>query len=50
VGWPVREFRNRRRNARRGTTVASLAGAAWAAGLITRAALRTWRGTGKDDL
>ncbi len=52
VGWPVREFRNRRRNARRGTTVASLAGLAWAGGLVTRAAVRSWRGThdGEDLL
>ncbi len=52
VGWPVREFRNRRRNARRGTTVASLAGVAWVGGLVTRAVLRSWRGThdGEDLL
>ena len=48
VGWPVREFRNRRRNARRGTTVASLAGLAWAGGLVTRALLR--RGPGGEDV
>ena len=42
----MREFRNRRRNARRGTTVASLAGLAWAGGLVARAILRSWRGTG----
>ncbi|MDQ0375242.1 HAD superfamily hydrolase (TIGR01490 family) [Cellulomonas humilata] len=49
VGWPVREFRNRRRNARRGTTVASLAGLAWAGGLIARAIVRSWRGTGGPE-
>ena len=47
VGWPVREFRNRRRNARRGAmTVASLAGLAWAGGLVARAILGQARGTG----
>ena len=45
VGWPVREFRTRRRNARRGTTVASLAGLVWASGLVTRSVLRSWRGS-----
>ena len=49
VGWPVREFRNRRRNARRGTTVASLAGLAWAGGLIARAIVRSWRGPGGPE-
>jgi len=49
VGWPVREFRNRRRNARRGTTVASLAGLAWAGGLVARAVLRQWRGPGGGE-
>jgi HAD superfamily hydrolase (TIGR01490 family) len=45
VGWPVREFRTRGRNARRGTTVVSAAGLAWAFGLVARNALRTWRGS-----
>ncbi|WP_246125362.1 HAD family hydrolase [Cellulomonas xylanilytica] len=49
VGWPVREFRNRRRNARRGTTVASLAGLAWAGGLVARSLLRSWRGPGGGE-
>ncbi|WP_029289819.1 HAD family phosphatase [Cellulomonas sp. HZM] len=43
VGWPVREFRGRRRAARRGVNAASLAGAAWAAALVGRAALRAVR-------
>ena len=50
VGWPVREFRNRRRNARRGTTVASMAGLAWVGGLVARAVLRSWRGPGGEDV
>ncbi|WP_081680933.1 HAD-IB family hydrolase [Cellulomonas sp. URHD0024] len=45
VGWPVREFRTRRRNARRGTTVVSLAGLAWAFGLVARTVVRSWRGS-----
>ncbi|WP_448630291.1 HAD family hydrolase [Cellulomonas soli] len=43
VGWPVREFRNRRRNARRGTTVATVAGGAWFLGLMIRALRRSLR-------
>jgi len=43
VGWPVREFRGRRRTARRGINAASLAGAAWAAGLVIRAVRRSLR-------
>jgi len=45
VGWPVREFRTRRRNTRRGTAVVSLAGLAWAFGLVARTVVRSWRGT-----
>ena len=45
VGWPVREFRTRRRNTRRGTAVVSAAGLAWAFGLVARNVLRTWRGS-----
>jgi HAD superfamily hydrolase (TIGR01490 family) len=45
VGWPVREFRNRRRNTRRGTAVVSAAGLAWAFGLVARTVLRSWRGS-----
>src|SRR4051794_28262936 len=45
VGWPVREFRTRRRNTRRGTAVVSAAGLAWAFGLVARSVLRTWRGS-----
>ncbi|WP_370524200.1 HAD family hydrolase [Cellulomonas sp. APG4] len=41
AGWPVREFRGRRRTAvRRSTHAASLAGGAWAASLVIRAARR----------
>ncbi|MDM7832244.1 HAD family hydrolase [Cellulomonas edaphi] len=43
VGWPVREFRVRRRTARRGINAASLAGAAWAAGLVIRSIRRSLR-------
>lgn len=43
VGWPVREFRNRRRHARRGTTVATVAGGAWFVGLVVRAIRRSLR-------
>lgn len=44
VGWPVREFRGRRRNAaRRSMHAASLAGLAWAFGLVVRAARRALR-------
>ncbi|MCL3863063.1 HAD-IB family hydrolase [Actinotalea sp. K2] len=45
VGWPVREFRGRRRRAARsGAQAASWAGAVWAAGLVLRAARRALRG------
>nr|WP_182114297.1 HAD-IB family hydrolase [Actinotalea sp. JY-7876] len=45
VGWPVREFRGRRRTAaRRSMYTASGAGAAWVAGLILRAVRRQLRG------
>lgn len=44
VGWPVREFRNRRRNARRGINAATAAGLAWALGLVWRAVRREMRG------
>ena len=44
VGWPIQEFRGRRRvAARRGAQTASLAGAAWAAGLVLRAVRRGLR-------
>ncbi|WP_425443200.1 HAD family hydrolase [Sanguibacter antarcticus] len=43
VGWPVREFRGRRRTAQRGLTTASWAGLAWAAGLVARSATRSVR-------
>lgn len=45
VGWPVREFRGRRRMAaRRSMYTASWAGLAWVAGLVLRAARRALRG------
>ncbi|MCU1433008.1 MAG: family hydrolase [Actinotalea sp.] len=45
VGWPVREFRGRRRTAaRRSMYTASGAGVVWVAGLILRAARRALRG------
>jgi HAD superfamily hydrolase (TIGR01490 family) len=40
VGWPIREFRGRRRAARRSANLASLAGLAWVAGLVVRAIRR----------
>lgn len=41
VGWPVQEFRGRRRvAARRGAQTASWAGAAWMVGVVLRAARR----------
>lgn len=43
VGWPVREFRHRRRQARRGVNAASLAGVAWAAAVVARAVSRSIR-------
>lgn len=44
VGWPVQEFRGRRRTAaRRSATTASWAGAAWAATVVLRAVRRALR-------
>ncbi|MBF0686534.1 MAG: HAD-IB family hydrolase [Cellulomonas sp.] len=43
VGWPVREFRSRRRQARRGVNAASLAGVAWAVAVVVRAVSRSVR-------
>jgi HAD superfamily hydrolase (TIGR01490 family) len=45
-GWRVEDFRSsgRRRTARRSASVVSLAGAAWAFGLVARAAHRSLRG------
>lgn len=43
VGWPIREFRGRRRAVRRGANAASLAGLAWVAGLVVRAIRRSVR-------
>ena len=44
VGWPVQEFRGRRRRAaRRSAQTASWAGTAWVAGLVVRAARRALR-------
>lgn len=43
VGWPVREFRTRRRQARRGVNAASLAGLAWALAVVARAVRRSLR-------
>lgn len=45
VGWPVREFRGRRRTAaRRSMLTASWAGGAWVLGLVLRAARRQLQG------
>lgn len=45
VGWPVREFRGRRRTAaRRSMHAASWAGGAWVASLVVRAARRALQG------
>jgi len=45
VGWPVREFRGRRRAAaRRSIHAASFAGVAWMAGLVLRSVRRALRG------
>jgi len=44
AGWPIREFRGRRRAARRGIKTASWAGLAWAAGLTLRSIGRSLRG------
>ncbi len=40
VGWPIREFRGKRRAARRGVNAASFAGLVWAASLVVRAIRR----------
>lgn len=44
IGWPIREFRGKRRAAKRGVKTASWAGLAWAAGLVVRSATRAVRG------
>ncbi len=44
AGWPVREFRGRRRQARRGANAASLAGLAWAGAVVVRAVRRRLTG------
>jgi HAD superfamily hydrolase (TIGR01490 family) len=44
AGWPIREFRGRRRAAKRGIKTASWAGLAWAAGLVLRSIGRSVRG------
>lgn len=44
AGWPIREFRGRRRAARRGIKTASWAGLAWAAGLVLRSIRRSLSG------
>ncbi len=44
VGWPVRDFRGRRRAARRSMDAATFAGSAWVVGLALRAARRKLRG------
>lgn len=44
VGWPIREFRSRRRGSGRGLRTASWAGAAWVTGLVLRALRRRLRG------
>ncbi|GHS89133.1 hydrolase [Actinomycetota bacterium] len=44
IGWPVREFRGKRRAARRSVNAASLAGAVWAGGLVVRTLARRIRG------
>lgn len=43
VGWPVRDFRTKRRAARRGIRAASWAGAAWAAASVIRSVTRQGR-------
>ncbi|WP_082131427.1 HAD family hydrolase [Cellulomonas sp. FA1] len=43
VGWPVREFRHRRTQARRGVNAASLAGLVWAGAVVVRAVRRSLR-------
>lgn len=44
AGWATHDFRDRRRNARRGASVASAAGLAWGLGLAARAVRRSTRG------
>ncbi|MNW55139.1 Phosphoserine phosphatase [compost metagenome] len=45
VGWPIREFRGRRRRvANRGLKTASWAGAAWVLGLVMRSIRRSLKG------
>lgn len=44
AGWPIREFRGRRRAAKRGIKTASWAGLAWAAGLVLRSIRRSLQG------
>ncbi len=44
VGWPVRDFRDRRRKARRGVNAATLAGSVWVVALGARALRRSLRG------
>ncbi|HEY0187473.1 MAG TPA: HAD-IB family hydrolase [Cellulomonas sp.] len=43
VGWPVREFRGRRRAARRGMDAATVAGSAWVLALVFRTLRRAVR-------
>jgi HAD superfamily hydrolase (TIGR01490 family) len=43
VGWPVREFRGRRRYVRRGRDAATVAGSAWVLALTVRAVHRALR-------
>ncbi|QIK82574.1 HAD family phosphatase [Sanguibacter sp. HDW7] len=43
-GWPMREFRGKRRIAKRSLKTASWAGAAWVLGLVARSLTRTVRG------
>lgn len=43
VGWPVRDFRRRRRNVRRGLRNASWAGGVWAAATVVRSVVRKLR-------
>ncbi len=43
VGWPMREFRNRRARTRRGVDAATAAGSIWALALVARAVQRRLR-------
>ncbi|GIG25526.1 hydrolase [Cellulomonas denverensis] len=43
VGWPMREFRNRRARTRRGVDAATAAGSIWALALVARAVQRQLR-------